>query len=359
MITAAVVAGAAVFTPAAMAATSTISATDNTSQAEQAVPVDLTFSGTNGTGSSAHVDAVVRPAGGLACQSSYQEDLSTLGTQDTTIVAPVTDNAPAGPYSVAANYKPPASGSYQVCAWLQQTQGGSDQVVPGVPPATVSFTARGPQVTVLTVAPAKPLTPDVPFQIAYTTQTDQPLSLYSTITGSTAGQACPASWELQQQQNQAWTSLLGNGATVFGGPTTTTAATKQKQGTYLICTWVEGPNPAEVDAAATTPITVGTPSSTLPPKPGLKLGKITASRRHGITVAGTTTSKFTGRVVIAAACGRATSTGSANAKRGRFSGRVGLPGGCRRAHTVKLTVSWNGSKTWTKQSVAKAVAIKS
>ncbi|MGH2856951.1 MAG: hypothetical protein ACRDMJ_05645, partial [Solirubrobacteraceae bacterium] len=63
----------------AFAASSSISVADATAAAEQAVPVDLTFSGTNGQSSSADVEAVVRPAGGLGCQSSYQDDVSAVG----------------------------------------------------------------------------------------------------------------------------------------------------------------------------------------------------------------------------------------------------------------------------------------
>ena len=164
----------------ALAASSTITVASPTAAPEQAVPVDLTFTGTNNQSGSAEVEAVVRPAGGLSCQSSYPDDRAAVGSVDQVIFGPGTETVAASqPYQVAASYKPAAAASYQVCAWLEQSQGGTDRAVAG--PSALSFTAQGPQVAQLTVAVAKPLIPDVAFQIAYTTQTDQSLELYSVI----------------------------------------------------------------------------------------------------------------------------------------------------------------------------------
>ncbi|HEY5427502.1 MAG TPA: hypothetical protein VIK04_00175 [Solirubrobacteraceae bacterium] len=93
---------------ASSTASSTISVTTNTTTPEQAVPVDLTFTGTNGSTGNAQVDAVVRPAGGLGCQGSYQEDVSTLGREDTTILAPAGQTLPPGAYR-----------AYLICTWLE------------------------------------------------------------------------------------------------------------------------------------------------------------------------------------------------------------------------------------------------
>ena len=125
-------------------ASSTISVTNNTTTPEQAVPVDLTFTGTNGSTGTAQVDAVVRPAGGLGCQGSYQEDVSTLGSEDTTLLAPAGQTLPPGAYQVGADYKPPAPGSYQVCAWLDASQTGTASLAA---PTSVNFNAQGPQVS--------------------------------------------------------------------------------------------------------------------------------------------------------------------------------------------------------------------
>src|SRR5689334_2533309 len=88
----------------ASAATSTITVASPTAAPEQAVPVDLTFSGTNNQSGSAEVEAVVRPAGGLACQSSYQDDLAAVGSVDQVIFGPGAEPVAAGqPYQVDAS----------------------------------------------------------------------------------------------------------------------------------------------------------------------------------------------------------------------------------------------------------------
>jgi hypothetical protein len=349
------VAAGAVATPA-MAATSTISVASGTTAPEQAVPVDLTFSGTNNLAGSAEVEAVVRPAGGLGCQSSYQDDQSAVGAQNTAIFGPGAETVPAGQaYEVSASYKPSTPGSYQICAWLAQTVNGTDQAVAG--PSTVSFTARGPQVTQLTVSVPKDLMPRIVFQVGYTTQTDQQLTLFSVLK-KTGGLPCAASYELETQQPQQETTLLGVGSPlVFGGPTTSTVTTKQQTGTYLICTWVEGPNGQEVDASTITPITVGTPPPPVAPKPGLALTKVKASRRHGVSVIGAAAKGFTGRLLLTAACGSSKTTHATSAKSRRFSASLALPSGCRRARSVKLSVTWAGSSTWSKQSATRSVVI--
>lgn len=346
----------------AVAATSTITVASPTAAPEQAVPVDLTFSGTNNQSGLAEVEAVVRPAGGLSCQRSYQDDLAAVGSVDQVIFGPGSETVAAGqPYQVDASYKPAAAASYQVCAWLAENQGSTERAVAG--PSGLSFIAQGPQVAQLTVTVAKPLIPNVAFQIAYTTQTDQSLALYSVIkaappvplAGSPGTPACPSNFEAQQQQ-QVDTILLGPGAQgVFGGPTTTTITNKQKAGAYVICTWVEGPSDREVDASATTLVTVGTVSRR---QPRLSLTKVAASRRNGVSASGKTASAFSGRLVLLAACGSSTASRALTADHGRFSGRLGLPSGCRRAKRVKVTVSWAGSPSFARQSTERSVVIR-
>ncbi|MGN6870968.1 MAG: hypothetical protein ACTHMY_21455 [Solirubrobacteraceae bacterium] len=348
-------------TAPAVAATSTITVASPTAAPEQAVPVDLTFSGTNSQSGSAEVEVVVRPAGGLSCQSSYQDDLAAVGSVDQVIFGPGSVTVAAGqPYQVDASYKPAAAASYQVCAWLAENQGSTDRALAG--PSALSFTAQGPQVAQLTVAVAKPLIPNVAFQIAYTTQTDQSLALYSVIkaappvplAGSPATPPCSSSFEAQQQQ-EVDTVLVGPGAQgVFGGPTTTTVTDKEKAGAYAICTWVEGPSDREVDASATTLVTVGTG----PQRSLLRLTKVTASRRNGVSASGRTASAFSGRLVLIAACGSSTASRAVTAGHGRFSGRLGLPTGCRRAKRVKVTVSWAGSPSFARHSTERSVVIR-
>ena len=359
-ISAAVIVATAVLTggfaaPAMADTPSSIAVATTTATPEQAVPVDLTFSGTNGLTGNAEVEAVVRPAGGLACLASYQEDTSTFPAQDVPIFAPGAESVSPGAYDVSGSFKPPTPGSYQVCAWLAQNQNSTDQPVSS--PATLTVAARGPQVSQLTVTVPKELQPNVTFPISYTTQTDQQLSLESVIYTTDQG-PCPASFDLNQQEGRVETVLSGFGSTaVFGGPATNTVTTKQRTGFYLVCTWIEGPNSGEVDGAASTPVTVGTPAPPAPPSPKLKLTKAAASHKHGVAVAGSTVSGFTGKLAVSAACGSSTAKRTVTARNRRFSSGFALPRGCGHARKVKLTVSWAGSSAFAKQTVTKTLAI--
>jgi hypothetical protein len=350
VLTAAIAVG---FAGPAMAATSSIAVATSTTAPEQAIPVDLSFTGTNGLAANAEVEALVRPAGGPACLSSYQEDFSTFGGEDSAIIAPNTQSVAPGAFAVAGIFKPPGPGSYQICAWLAQNLNSTDQPVGS--PATLTVTARPPQVSQLTVSVPKDLQPNVTFPVSYTTQTDQPLSLYSVIYTAAQG-PCPTSFDENQQQGKLETLLSSfeSPMTVFGGPSTTTVNTKQRTGLYLVCTWVEGPNIGEVDAAASTPVTVGTIVS---PPPALKLTKAAASHRHGVTLAGSTAKGFTGKLAVSAACGSSTARHTATAHTRRFSSAFTLPRGCGKAGKVKLTVSWAGSSAFGSQTVTKTVAI--
>ncbi len=334
---------------------SSIAVATTTATPEQAVPVDLAFSGTNALTDNAEVEAVVRPAGGLACLASYQEDTSTFPAQDVAIFAPGAESVSPGAYDVSGSFKPPAPGSYQVCAWLAHNQNSTDQPVSS--PATLTVAARGPQVSQLTVTVPKDLQPNVTFPVSYTTQTDQQLSLESVIYTTSQG-PCPASFDLNQQEGRVETVLSAFGSTsVFGGPATNTVTTKQRTGLYLVCTWIEGPNVGEVDGAASTSVTVGTPAPPAPPSPKLKLSKAAASHKHGVAVAGSTVSGFTGKLAVSAACGSSTAKRTVTARNRRFSSGFALPRGCGHARKVKLTVSWAGSSAFAKQTVTKTVAI--
>jgi hypothetical protein len=101
-------------------------------------------------------------------------------------------------------------------------------------------------------------------------------------------------------------------------------------------------------------VTVGTPA---PPSPKLKLTKAAASHRHGVAVAGSTVSGFTGKLAVSAACGSATAKRAVTARNRRFSSGLALPRGCAHARKVKLTVSWAGSSAFATQTVTKTVAI--
>jgi hypothetical protein len=340
---------------AASAGAATVSVAATTLAPEQAVPVQLSFSGTADPGSNSNLEAVVRPSGGLACQATYPSDVSAAGSADTVVFSDNAQSVAPGAYQLGATFKPPAAGGYQVCAWLSQPTGATGQAVSG--PATTSFTARPPQVSQLSLAVPQSLTPGVVFQLAYTTQTDQQLNLYSVIKKAGA-LSCADSYELEQQQSQPETTLLGPGdQQVFGGPATTKLTTHQKAGSYLVCSWIEGPSVEEVDATLSTPVTVGTPAPPTSKTAQLKLrlGTVTASRRHGVSVAGTTAAAFAGRLAALAACGRSTRQARIQVHKGRFSVHLGLPKRCGKNGRVRVKVSWAGSATFAKASATKTV----
>jgi hypothetical protein len=342
---------------AASAGAATVAVASTTLTPEQAVPVALSFSGTADAGPSSNLEAVARPAGGIACQADYSSDLSAVGSADAVLFSSEAQSVNPGAYQVGTTFKPPAPGNYQVCAWLSQPSGSSGSSVVG--PATTGFTARPPQVSQLTLAVPTSLTPGVTFQLKYTTQTDQQLNLYSLIKKAGA-LPCADSFELEQQQAQPETTLLGPGdQQVFGGPASTSLTTRQKAGSYLVCSWIEGPSVAQVDAALSTPLTVGTPAPLSPKasKLELRLGKVAATRKHGVSVAGRTASAFHGRLAVAASCGSSSRQTRTEVRNGRFSTHVALPGGCRTRQRVSVKVSWAGSATFAKATANTSVRI--
>jgi hypothetical protein len=341
---------------AASATAATVSVATTTLTPEQAVPVQFSFSGTADPGTNSNLEAVVRPSGGLACQADYASDLSAAGSADTILFSDNAQSVAPGAYQVGTTFKPLAAGGYQVCAWLSQPTGTSGQTVSG--PATTAFTARLPQVSQLTLAVPSALAPGVVFQLAYTTQTDQQLNLYSVIKQAGA-LPCADSYELERQQSQPESTLLGLGdQQVFGGPTTTRLTIHEQKGSYLVCSWIEGPGTEEVDATLSTPMTVGTPA---PPKTTkqtalkLRLATVTASRRHGVSVTGSTARTFTGRLAALASCGTSTRQARAQVRKGRFSVHIGLPKGCAVGQHVQVKMSWAGSASFARASATRSV----
>lgn len=231
---------------------------------EQGVPVTLAFSGaasvSDNYGDGPNLLAVVRPSGGIGCQPSYESDQAAAGSANTDLFGESNQLTP-GSFSQQTTFDPPNVSGYLVCAWLEGPNGVTTA-------NSATFSTRGPQVGQLSVSLGNQPRPGIAYQINYTTQTDQQLTLYSVVKRA-GGLPCASSYELEQQQNQTENDIFyGSGTNVFGGPTTTSGTdTEQDAGSYTICSWIEGPNAGEVDAATTTPINMGTtpPSSTHPP----------------------------------------------------------------------------------------------
>lgn len=245
---------ALLFASVATASADSLSITIATATPEQAIPVSLTFSGS--TSQSSSLLAVARPSGGIPCQPSYGSDITAAGGANQVLFGYDDRDENPGSFTEQTTYTPQNPGGYLVCAWIESNDGNT--VTAG--PIAATFTARGPQVPVLSVALAGAARPNKGFQINYTTQTDQQLNLYSVVKPAGA-LPCASTYDLELQQNQVEQIIYGyDDQQVFGGPTTTTAtSTEQKAGAYLICTWIEGPNSKELDASVSTPIYVGTP----------------------------------------------------------------------------------------------------
>lgn len=271
---------AALSTAVASAATDSLTVTVATATPEQAVPVTLQFSGSATQASS--LLAVARPAGGIGCQPTYESDTSAAGNADWVLFGHYDAQENPGSFSEQATYTPQNPGSYLLCAWLERND-NNRTLAAG--PISATFTARGPQVAQLTVGLAGSARPQSAFQIAYTTQTDQQLHLYSVVKPA-GGLACASSYELETQQNQTENVVLGDyDEDVFGGPTTTTQTdTESHAGPYVICTWIEGPNSGEVDAATSTSIYVGSPPA--PPAcqvPSFTAGTVLSALEQSLT----------------------------------------------------------------------------
>jgi hypothetical protein len=253
----------ALLTPSsALASGDVLHAAITTATPEQSIPVTVSFSGETeadeNNGNGPRLYAVVRPAGGVSCQRSYGADKAAAGGVNHDLV--YYNSEGPGSFEDLVSYAPPNVGEYLVCAWLENE---NEEALAG--PASATFSAREPQVEQLTVNLASPAKPGVGFQIDYTTQTDQELTLRSTIKPS-GGLPCASSYELGQHQNQSQEDIFIFGTNVFGGPATVSGtATEQNAGPYLVCSWVEGPNEGEVDASSTTPVYVG-----IPPLPATK-----------------------------------------------------------------------------------------
>jgi hypothetical protein len=321
---------------------------------EQAIPVQITYSGTFDT--QGRVSSVVRPAGGLGCQATFNSDNTANGNNSNDIE--LTDSSRTAAFSFSETYSPPNPGTYLVCTWSEDS---SNNTVAG--PISTNFTAQGPQVSALTVAlsPGTPA-PNVPYQIVFTTQTDQQLELDS-IVKPAGGLPCAATFNLESEQDGNVGTELFDGHQVYGGPVASTASDTEPAGSYLICTWVEGPNSNEVDAALSTPFSIPAPVKKPPPAPKpaaakLRITHSTASHKHGATITGTTASALSGRIVVYATCGKASTSTTPRDRNGRFSGHIKLPKTCQKAGRVKLGAVWAGSAAFKKQAVSESVLIK-
>lgn len=314
----------AVGLPAAAAAPATLTTSILGPPLEQSLTSTVSFAGT--TPHATALRAVVRPAGGAACGSSFTTDEGR--EQRVNDVLESGSVVPGGAYETTAAWTPAAPGTYLICAWI----GASE-------PVSTAVTVRGPQVPALSVAPDATPSAARPFELRYTTETDQPLTLTSVI--RPAGGACAADQQADRALERSDHVVFPGGVAIDGGPEVSSVSLREPAGSYLICTWVVGPRSGEVDAMLATPLSVAaTPAAAAP---DITLTSLTASTGSGISLAGRTADGLTGELAVTASCNGSHSSGSASARSGRFTAHFGLPLGCDAGARLVVRARWAGT----------------
>jgi hypothetical protein len=325
----ALTAGAMLGVLSASAGARQITATFNPAP-EQGLATTVTFTGTAPAGAGSSLTAVARPAG-VACKATPSADQAAApgATQSLVSGAAV---AP-GAYSVPAAWTPAQKGKSIVCAWLQQT-------TPTTPattgPVTTPVRVQGPQATVkVTLSPGR--VAGTAFTVSYATQSDQPLTLFSTARHSGGG--CAATHQAENAK-PGTTTLLPGGAPVPAGAGSATAQTTLPAGHWLMCTYLEGPTAGEV--ATQQAVVFNVAPKPQPPQgkadPTLALTAATASTATGIAVTGTTSPTFSGPLTVKLQCGLVTLKVKIMAAAGAFSATSGLPTGCVAGDVVQIQV---------------------
>jgi hypothetical protein len=231
---------------------------------EEGIPVTVTLAGTaaaiDDAGDGAYLYAVARPAGGVGCQESFGADQVAAGNASTVLIDGDQQD-PDQPFSEEAELTPGIGGSI-VCAWVEtDANDGSDIATPDevtTGPVSLSFDSTGPQVGPLQVsAPAK-IKVNQGYQITYATQTDQDVNLDSVVIPA-GGDGCASSYEAEAASSDPYNDVFGGSSDVFGSETTAGDDSETTAGQYVICSWIEGPDQEQVDAATATDITIGSP----------------------------------------------------------------------------------------------------
>jgi hypothetical protein len=335
---------------AAPAGAATLGApTVSPSVVEQGIAAQLTFTGTADPGADSAIFAVARPAGGPACQSTFQAD-QRLAASSQIIADPTvnpTDEQP-GNFTTTVGWQPnELPGSVIVCSWLDQ--GGSETAAPAL---TVNVT--GPQASA-TIAPVGTPVDGSPFTLRLSAVADQPLALYAVFHDPT--QSCSASFAIDRQAFASDTKLVTAQALPAGTTSSAPTATLPA-GTYVICTWLEGPLSDEVAFAGVSPaftVASASPYAGLP-NPALTISSLTASATGGVHVSGTTAPGFVGTLAVEADCGKS-STGSASASGGGYSATLALPTNCSAGDQLTITVSVAKSPTWLAGSIGETTLV--
>jgi hypothetical protein len=245
----------------------------------ESITTQLGVTGT-AVGSNNYVALTVKPAGGRGCGANYSADGG-----DSMVSAEVA----SGPYSKATNQTFQSSGSYLLCAWLNDDTQSGDPVVAS---ASLTITVRPPHIALSISAPNR-VTPGEAFQIATTAQAETSRTI-DEYTEPSTGRGCPANAAAANSasgMSRVYWPGAGSEWGVLGGPFTETAnETINSICSYLVCAYTEYPNSASVpEASATASISVAKP---LPPcvvpkvTPGTSLKNVERKLRAAHCVVG-------------------------------------------------------------------------
>jgi hypothetical protein len=321
--------------PAAPRPAPTLTVAVATAVPEQSLPSTIILSGTATADST--LLALVRPAG-APCARSFRADRQGNRTGSLVLADGVTEAT--GVYQTTVSWAPDETGAYLICAWLR---GGGDAGPVGTP-----VTVRGPQVPVLSVGFSATPTASTTFDIQYTTQTDQPLRLLSTIRPAGTAPACAATQPTDVAAHPGERVLFSGGVPVSGGPALTSIAVRYPAGAYLICTWITGPSTSEGAATLATPFTVDAQPIVQRAVPAqLRITALAATARSPVTVRGTSAAGLSGTLTLTAKCAASSSRGTATASHGRFTAQLALPRLCLAHDRINVSADWAGSPAFT------------
>jgi hypothetical protein len=236
--------------PVAAAATPTVAISVSPDPAES-ITAQLGLTGDDSSPQNALL-LRVKPAGGEACGANYEAD------KGQTVVGG-SEGSGTGPHSVSRNWTFEASGSYLLCAWLvDNSQSGA----PTVASASMTIAVRPPHIALSITVPAT-VQPAQLFQISTTAQSETSRQTFQYLVPNT-GRGCPANasaaGSTSGEMQTDWPKQ-GSDWQVNGGPfTETLTESLASTGTYLVCAYVQYPNPASVpEATASASVSVVKP----------------------------------------------------------------------------------------------------
>jgi hypothetical protein len=208
---------------------------------DAAFAVSFTGDTTGLDGDTGYLYARYRPSGGSACAPTYSSDSGDGVTYDERV---------EGAFRSDAVVKAPDSGSYQVCAWMEDGNGdtratGTATLVVRPPDESLAFTGPGSR-----VAPGKAFT----LHTGFTAEVPRILHVGLTRTAS-----CGPSYDALVDAGSSTIRVVDDAPEVSGDGSRDDVVTVDSVGTWRICGFLEDPNddgPAELAYQSPKPIVV-------------------------------------------------------------------------------------------------------